>query len=203
MATIAPQGENVIRAHLEHLLAHGEEGLHAQAVAFLREHGLPVPGHGGGAEAFASCPGAAAREIPRAPVSPDAAGGPVQSELRQWPIQLRLVNPAASWFDNADLLVAADCTPFAYGDFHREFLAGKVAIVFCPKLDRDLEEYTSKLAEIFRRHQVRSVTILRMEVPCCGGVRYVVDGAIREAGVGVPVTERVIAISGELRPPAG
>jgi hypothetical protein len=127
----------------------------------------------------------------------------VQSELRQWPIQLRLVNPAASWFDDADLLVAADCTPFAYGDFHREFLAGKVPVVFCPKLDRDLEEYTSKLAEIFRRHRVRSVTVLRMEVPCCGGVRYVVDGAIREAGVDVPVTERVIAIGGELRPPAG
>ncbi|MEN6342033.1 MAG: 4Fe-4S ferredoxin, partial [Methanospirillum sp.] len=198
MGTIAPQGEAVIRAHLEHLLGHGETELHRQAVEYLRERGIPVP-EPRAAPAGAGCPGAAARRIER----PTPAGSPApaaQSELRQWPIQLRLLNPAAAYFDDADLLVAADCAPFAYADFHRSFLAGRILIIFCPKLDRDLEEYVEKLAEILRRHTIRSITVLRMEVPCCGGVRAVVDRAVERTGRTVPVAERTIGIGGELLP---
>lgn len=196
MGTIAPQGEAVIRAHLEHLLGHGETGLYGQAIEYLREQKIPVPVHG--AAASAGCPGAAARRIGRK--TAPAGGGAAQSELRQWPIQLRLLNPAASYFDDADLLVAADCAPFAFADFHREFLAGRILIIFCPKLDREVEEYVEKLAEILRRHAIRSITVLRMEVPCCGGVRHVVDRAQERAGTQVPVTERTITIGGELVP---
>ncbi len=110
------------------------------------------------------------------------------------------MNPAAGYFDDADILVAADCAPFAYADFHREFLAGRILIIFCPKLDREIEEYVEKLAEIFTRHAIRSVTVLRMEVPCCGGVRYTVDRALERAGKQVPVAERTITIGGELVP---
>ena len=197
MATIAPQGEAVIRAHLEHLLGHGEVGLHDEAVGYLRECGIPVPVHVGGGPST-GCPGSAARRIEREPTVPAGGAAPaVQSELRQWPIQLRLLNPAAGYFENADLLVAADCAPFAYADFHRSFLAGRILIIFCPKLDRELDEYVEKLAEVFRLHTIRSVTILRMEVPCCGGIRRVVDLALERAGKQVPVAEETITIGGE------
>jgi ferredoxin len=199
MGTIAPQGEAVIRAHLEHLLGHGETELYRQAVEYLGERGIQVPAHrppAGAPGVPAGCPGAAAQRIEREEEAP--LGEAVPSQLRQWPIQLRLLNPAASYFDDADLLVAADCAPFAFGDFHGSFLAGRILIIFCPKLDRELEEYVEKLAEIFTRHEIRSVTVLRMEVPCCGGVRYVVDRALERAGKQVPVTERTITIRGEL-----
>lgn len=120
------------------------------------------------------------------------------SELRQWPIQLSLVNPAAPYFDDADLLVSGDCVPFAYAGFHQDFLRGRVLLLFCPKLDADIEGYVAKLAEIFSRHTIRSVTVLHMEVPCCGGVRHVVDRALQRSGKAVPVEDRTILITGRV-----
>jgi NAD-dependent dihydropyrimidine dehydrogenase PreA subunit len=151
------------------------------------------------AHPFAGCPGSAARSIPRETAGgtsqPSAAG---HSELRQWPVQLALLNSRAAYFDNADLLISADCAPFAYPGFHTGLLKGKILVIFCPKLDADLEGYIGKLAEIFSLHTIRSITIARMEVPCCGGVRYVVDKALAKAGKGIPVTERIVTIEGEL-----
>jgi hypothetical protein len=121
-----------------------------------------------------------------------------KSTLRQWPVQLALLNPRASYFANADLLFAADCVPFAYADFHRRFLAGKVVIVFCPKLDADLEGYIQKIAEIVTRHEIPSITILHMEVPCCSGVAYVVHQALERAGKQIPVQEFTITIEGQV-----
>jgi NAD-dependent dihydropyrimidine dehydrogenase PreA subunit/phosphohistidine swiveling domain-containing protein len=149
---------------------------------------------------FASCPGSAARSIPREgkgmgmPLQPEAAK--TASGLRQWPVQLTLLNPAAPYFDNADLLVSADCVPFAYAGFHKEILQGKILIIFCPKLDADMDGYIEKLAAIFTRHTIKTVTVARMEVPCCGGVRYVVDKALEKAGKSVPVEETTITIQG-------
>jgi ferredoxin len=152
------------------------------------------------AHPFAGCPGSAARSIPREDGPgrmPDSkAGGTAVSDLRQWPVQLTLLNPAAPYFDNADLLVSADCVPFAYAGFHREMLHGKILIIFCPKLDADIEGYIKKLARIFTLHTIRSVTVARMEVPCCGGVRYVVDKALEKAGKKIPVVEKTISIRG-------
>jgi NAD-dependent dihydropyrimidine dehydrogenase PreA subunit len=152
------------------------------------------------AHPFAGCPGSAARSIPREggtrgmPHQP--AGVITASELRQWPVQLTLLNAAAPYFDNADLLVSADCVPFAYPGFHAEFLKGKILIIFCPKLDADIDGYIEKLAEIFTRHTIKSVTVARMEVPCCGGVRYVVEKALEKAGMKIPVEEITISIQG-------
>jgi NAD-dependent dihydropyrimidine dehydrogenase PreA subunit len=160
---------------------------------------------------FAACPGAAARSIPR-----PAGAGPLPkprppgqgsrkiledtvSELRQWPVQLSLLNPAAPYFENADLLVSADCVPFAYPGFHANLLQGKILIIFCPKLDADTEGYIEKLAEIFRIHAIKSITVARMEVPCCGGVRYIVEKALEKAGVTIPLAEKTITINGSLR----
>jgi len=124
------------------------------------------------------------------------AAGQAASELRQWPVQLALLNPAAPYFDNADLLISADCVPFAYAGFHTELLQGKILIIFCPKLDADIEGYIGKLAAIFTRHTIRSITVARMEVPCCGGVRYVVDKALEKAGKNILVEEKTVTIQG-------
>jgi hypothetical protein len=108
------------------------------------------------------------------------------------------LNPAAPYFDNADLLIAADCVPFAYAGFHAELLRGRIVIIFCPKLDPDIEGYIAKLAEIFSLHAIRSITVVHMEVPCCSGVRYVVDKALEQAGKKIPVMEKTITIDGSV-----
>jgi NAD-dependent dihydropyrimidine dehydrogenase PreA subunit len=232
MATIAQQGNPVIRAHLEHLAGHGQTAFYNQAIEYLIENDIAIPDHAApgrkpappspcgsrpvagrmgegvcqpephAAHPFASCPGSAARSIPRSgrqglPRQPE--GGTTASELRQWPVQLALLNSAAPYFDNADLLVSADCVPFAYSGFHEEFLKGKILIIFCPKLDADIEGYITKLAAIFSQHTIRSITLLHMEVPCCGGVRYVIDKALAKAGVTIPVEEKTITIEGTVR----
>jgi hypothetical protein len=126
----------------------------------------------------------------------EPATGQTASGLRQWPVQLTLLNAAAPYFDKADLLVSADCVPFAYPGFHAELLKGKILIIFCPKLDADIDGYIGKLAEIFTRHTIKSITVARMEVPCCGGVRYVVEKALEKAGMKIPVEEITISIQG-------
>jgi ferredoxin len=228
MANIVKQGPPVIRAHLEHLAGHGQIMFYNEAVEYLIENGIPIPDHNppetrkpapfgtrssrtarpapvchaGPHEPnpFTGCPGAAARSIPReAPLAvPHQPSGSGPSELRQWPVQLALLNPSAPYFDNADLLVSADCVPFAYPGFHAEYLKGRILIIFCPKLDRDIEGYIDKLAAIFTQHTIRSITLLRMEVPCCGGVRYVVEQAQKKAGATIPVEEKTVTIDGKI-----
>ena len=196
---IVPKGEAVIRAHLEHLLSHGEMGFYRQAIEYLTANAIAIPDHE--AEGVAgACPGSAARSLSRADATDDREPATrTESELRQWPVQLKLLNPRASYFEGADLLISGDCVPFAYADFHRDFLRNRVAIVFCPKLDTDIEGYIAKLAEVFAQHTVRSVTVLHMEVPCCSGVRYVVDQALERSGKAVPVNEYTITLQGQAR----
>ena len=213
MERIARQGEPVVRAHLEHLRAHGEKALHRQAVAWLEEHHIPVPGRDTAAceanpaqiaaHPFMGCPGVAPRSIARKGTAvPRGAREEPCSELRQWPVQLALLNPAAGYFEDADLLVSADCVPFALAGFHRELLRGKILIIFCPKLDSDIDGYVAKLGEILSLHRINSLTVARMEVPCCGGVRYVVDQALARSGRQVPVREITITIDGQVKGPA-
>jgi hypothetical protein len=120
------------------------------------------------------------------------------SSLQQWPVQLKLLNSSAGYFDDADLLVTADCVPFAYPNYHQRFLKGKIAIVFCPKLDSGLDEYVNKLTAIIKNHTIKSITILRMEVPCCGGTVKIIEEALRRSGKNVIIKEYVISISGEI-----
>lgn len=141
------------------------------------------------------CPGSMARTIER-PESTGAATGTVPSELRQWPVQLHLVPPTAPYFQDADLLVAADCVAFAMGDMHRQLLKGRALAIACPKLD-DGSTYVAKLAQIFQ--SARSVTVAIMEVPCCRGLDVMVRQALTLSGREIPLETLVIGINGEKR----
>ncbi|MBN2079435.1 MAG: 4Fe-4S binding protein [Spirochaetes bacterium] len=203
MENVVKQGSGVITAHLRHLHDHGEMKFLGEALDFLREMNIPVPEYTPDTPAGESCgcAGSAAMDMrDRCRENHGNAGEVprVGSELRQWPVQLKLLNPAASYFEGADLLVAADCVPFAYGDFHHDFLSGKIVIMFCPKLDPYVEEYIEKFSEILSRHDIRSITVARMEVPCCGGVNVILQRAMQKAGKTVPVSEAVISIRGEV-----
>jgi NAD-dependent dihydropyrimidine dehydrogenase PreA subunit len=120
------------------------------------------------------------------------------SSLSQWPVQLRLAPTTAPYFQDADILVCADCVPFAYADFHRDFLEGKVVLVGCPKLD-DNNYYREKLTELLRASAIRSITVLRMEVPCCGGIVTAAREALAASGRNIPFRETTISISGEIK----
>jgi len=122
----------------------------------------------------------------------------VASELRQWPVKLYLVNPSAPYFQNADLLVAADCVPFAYGAIHPDFLRGKTLVTGCPKFD-DVELYADKLKQIFKDNNIKSITILQMEVPCCSGIQRLVEFAILASGKDIPVESIKISLEGEVK----
>lgn len=149
--------------------------------------------HGGG------CPGARVMSRPsQSPPVTEQEAGTRHSRLGHWPVQLKLVPVNAPFLEDADLLIAADCAPFAYGDFHKDFLDGKVLVVGCPKLD-DNEYYTQKLTEIFRTASIRSVTVVRMEVPCCGGIETGTKRALAASGKNIPCTVVTIGVQGEIR----
>ncbi len=118
------------------------------------------------------------------------------SQLSQWPVQIKLAPVNAPWFSGADLLIAADCTAFAYGNFHADFIRGRVTLVGCPKLDA--VDYAEKLAQIFSANDIRSITVARMEVPCCGGLESAVRRALEMSGKDIPLAVSTIAINGEL-----
>ncbi len=122
----------------------------------------------------------------------------VRTALRQWPVKLRLVNPNAPYFKDAELLVSADCVPFAYANIHPDFLKGKSLVTGCPKFD-DIEQYRRKLTEIFRNNDIKSVTVLRMEVPCCGSLTWLLKDAIAASSKNIPMKEIVITLKGELQ----
>ncbi len=119
------------------------------------------------------------------------------SELRQWPVQLALLPPKAKFFQEASLLVAADCVPFAYASFHRDFLQDNTIVVGCPKLD-DADAYYQKLTEIFRENKINRVTIVLMEVPCCSAFQRIVQEAIKAAGKSIPVEIAVVSAGGDV-----
>ncbi len=118
------------------------------------------------------------------------------SRISNWPYQLKLLPPNAPFFENTDLLIAADCVPFAYADFHEDMLKGKTLAIGCPKLD-DATLYRNKLAEIFRNSNIRSVTVVNMEVPCCFGLHRLVKEALELSGKSVPLRQQTISIKGE------
>ncbi len=142
------------------------------------------------------CPSAQVMDLkPRGDVSEPAGGADEPSQLGQWPVQLALLPPTAPFFRDAELLVAADCVPFAFAGFHQRFLKGRAVAVACPKLD-NAGAHFQKLIQIFEQGGPSSVTILRMEVPCCGGLTAMVAEALREAGSDIPAREVVIGRDG-------
>ena len=164
----------------------------------------PHEGHGAHHDVNAphACPGARmmhfqAEEAPGAPAAVAPAAAPGKSRLTQWPVQLMLVPVDAPYFKNADILVAADCVPFALAGFHEQLLKGKAVVVGCPKLD-DLTHYTRKLAQIFSSSNARSVTVATMEVPCCSGMVKAVYDALDTADLSIPVYTVTVGIRGQI-----
>ena len=149
----------------------------------------------GAAAHTGGCPGSRIRQM--AAKTPAAAGEPVPGQLTNWPVQIKLAPTKAPYFDGASLLVAADCSAFTYGDFHRRFLAGRVCLIGCPKLDG--VDYTEKLTEIIRNNDVKSLTIVRMEVPCCGGLEFAAKTALQNSGKFIPWQVVTVNIDGTLR----
>ena len=140
------------------------------------------------------CPGSRARAMVHEQARDSAAK--IASCLQQWPVQIKLVSPMAPYLRDADLLIAADCTAYAYGDFHRDFIHGKITLIGCPKLDEI--DYTDKLTEIFSHNDIASVTVARMEVPCCGGIERAAREAIRRSGKQIPCKVIVISTDGRI-----
>lgn len=141
------------------------------------------------------CPGSDARALSRTKTEEAAPASAAQSELMQWPVQIKLVPVNAPYFDGANLLVAADCTAFAYGDFHRKFIKNHIAIIGCPKLDEG--DYADKLTAILANNNIKSVKVVRMEVPCCGGIENAVKRALQASGKFIPW--QVVTISNDGR----
>ncbi len=121
----------------------------------------------------------------------------MESQLVNWPVQIQLLPLRAPYLQGADVLIAADCTAFAYANLHADFLRGRVTLIGCPKLDG--VDYAEKLAQVFLQNEIRSVTVLRMEVPCCGGLAAAVERALAASGRGIPLTVRIVGIDGTLR----
>lgn len=150
------------------------------------------------ASTFSGCPGSQARQISRetADMEQEPATASIGSQLRQWPVQIKLAPVQAPYFDQANLLIAADCAAYAYGDFHSRFMKNKVTLIGCPKLD-DVD-YTEKLTEIIKQNEIKSVTVVRMEVPCCGGIEMAVKNALQASGKFLPWQVVTISTNGRI-----
>ena len=175
----------------KHLAAQGKTApahLHPpQAAPAATQH------HAGG-----GCPGSRAMSFARPQEPALAPTGSRQSQLAQWPVQLHLVSTTAPYFQGADLLITADCVPVAYAGYHEDFLKGTAVVMGCPKLD-DNNFYTQKLTELFSKSDVRSITVLKMEVPCCGGIAVAARQALAACGRQIPYREVTIGIKGDIK----
>ena len=226
MSKMKDKGKNTIIAHMKHLKDHGETGFLQEAVLFLRTNKMDlsfdadsvikeVHNHGNVAAAAAGlhvaqqhannhhheggCPGSRTMVIEK----PEEQGknttvSDQPSELRQWPVQMHLVNPNAPYFRGADLLLAADCVAFSMGGFHSNHLRGKSLAIACPKLDHGTDTYVEKLSAMIDISKVNTITVMMMEVPCCGGLLQMVKSALANASRKVPVKQMIVGINGEV-----
>lgn len=165
------------------------------AISFVEREAAPYDEAAVKARKTTGCPGSASREISHSSSGNTEISG--ESQLRQWPVQIKLVPVNAPYFDNADLLIAADCTAFAYGAFHDDFIKNHVTLIGCPKLD-DID-YSKKLTAIFKENNIKSVTVAKMEVPCCSGLQHAVLNALLKTDREIPLKVITIGIDGKLR----
>lgn len=228
MEQMKDKGKNTVIAHLKHMKDHGETGFLQEGVAYLKEHraelnfdldevisvvhnhgkaaASPQPshihnhahGHSHGHEG-GGCPGSKAMVIGKpGAVTNGAPAGDQPSELRQWPVQMHLINPNASYFQGSDLLIAADCVAFSMGAFHSKHLKGKSLAIACPKLDHGSDIYVQKITALVDTAKVNTITVMMMEVPCCGGLLQMVKSALSQASRKVPVKMMIVGIAGEV-----
>lgn len=199
METIVKGGPNVIKAHLVHLVDHNEMEYFQQAINYLTANGIDNPVKQNNLQKHhqgSGCPGSRAMSF-NVQEKSEVETGTRQSNLRQWPVQLHLVSPYANYFQNSDLLLAADCCAFAYGDFHKDFMKDKSLAIACPKLDGNQEVYFNKLVTMIKESNLKSITVLVMQVPCCSGLYQLASEAIKESGKEIPLKAVVIGINGE------
>lgn len=199
---IVKAGPATIKAHLKHLKDHGQDQFVKEALEYLAANNIPNPlleqvsitpkiqSHGG-------CPGSRAMQFNK-PVETVTAASTQPSQLTQWPVQLHLVSPEAPYYKKSDLLIASDCSAFAAGNFHSDFLKGRSLAIACPKLDKGLEIYVEKITAMIDRAEVNTITVLMMEVPCCGGLLSIVKEALQKASRKVPVKKMILSLQGEV-----
>lgn len=147
---------------------------------------------------FGGCPGSRSFELQKDATREDASTPKVQSHLRQWPIQLHLISPAAPYYQEADVLLAADCVPFAMGSFHNDYLRGKALAIACPKLDQGQDIYIEKIKAWFEEAKINSLTVMIMQVPCCNGLVGMAIKALQESQRKAPIKYTVVGLNGDV-----
>lgn len=215
-----PKGKNLIIAHLQHLKEHGEFEFLKQGVSYLEQHqnelnfdfnevkynvhnnikndmnDLNNPHEHGNSKC--GCPGSKMIVYNDEPESENVSTTPIKSELRQWPVQMHLVNPMAPYFREADVVFAADCVAFSIGDFHLKYLKGKSLAIACPKLDSDMEIYIDKLVSMIDDAKINTLTLMIMEVPCCGGLVQMAKTALSKASRKIPMKAIKVGLRGDI-----
>lgn len=212
MIDMVAKGENTVVAHLKHMHEHNEIAFLNEGIAYLKSNRKTLsfnvddvidavlnskPETAEGC-ATGGCPGSKPVAFEAAGLSMAGSLKTQPSQLRQWPVQLHLINPMASYFQKSDLLVAADCAAFSMGNFHNDYLKGKSLVIACPKLDSGAESYINKLAMLIDEAKVNTITVLMMEVPCCGGLLRLINEAKQMTRRNVPVKALVVSIKGEV-----
>lgn len=212
------KGKNTLIAHLQHLKEHGEKEYLNQGINYLLDHestfdysvdevvnkvhGINNEDDLPGVErlfAGQGCPGMASRQFDdKDNNEKNKVVAEMPSELSHWPIQLHLINPGAQYFSNADLVVAADCSAFVFGNFHQRFLRNRRVVIACPKLDHGQDIYLEKLKQLVNNARVNTITVVVMEVPCCSGLISLVNDAVADADRKVPVKMILISVKGEI-----
>jgi NAD-dependent dihydropyrimidine dehydrogenase PreA subunit len=201
MENMMRAGDNTVYAHLRHLQDHGETGLLGEALAYLEEMGHPnllvhPPEGAGDVPAMHAC-GMGEPEMVVADVEAPVPDGPrPESQLRQWPVQLNLVNANAPFLRGKELLVAADCVPVAMANFHADYLRGRSVVIGCPKFD-DARAYLAKFEQILAVNDIEKVILLHMEVPCCFGLKALVERAIHKTDRDIELAEVVVSVQGK------
>lgn len=228
MEQMAKMGRNTILAHLEHLRNHNEEALMKEAIAYIKQNDIDLGPEAENeapkkvAATFSTlheaikqtkeqngsacgCSGSAPMDfridmdkVNTAGAAVVVTSSPAPSELRHWPVQFHLVNPNASYFQGADVVMAADCVAFAMGDFHDRLLKGKSLVIACPKLDSNKEVYIEKLTSMIASAKINTLTVPIMEVPCCGGLLQIAKIAVEQAERKIPVKKIVVGIKGDI-----
>ncbi|MBU0503612.1 MAG: 4Fe-4S binding protein [Candidatus Omnitrophota bacterium] len=196
MENIVKHGDKVIQAHLKHLKEHGAANYLKEALDYLKDKGIKITLDD--LSRPSACPGSQAKEFKKTKetVRIDAKTRAPDSKLTNWPVQIKLVPEGAPYFNNADILIAADCVPFSYAGFHQDLLRDKILLVGCPKLD-DAVFYQEKLIRILKNNNIRSVTCAHMEVSCCFGLVSLVKFALDAADKQIPFKEITISIKGK------
>lgn len=197
MENVVKEGTNTIKAHLQHLKEHGETKYLQQALDYLKKHKITVDfDTTTKTDTFhpSGCPGAQTIEF-----TPKQHHQPTEkqpSQLQQWPVQLHLISPKSTSFQNSDLLLAADCTAYALGDFHQTYLKNKQLAIACPKLDHNQDVYLQKLIDLIDNTKINTLTVMTMQVPCCHGLLLLAKKAVQQASRKIPIKHIMISIQG-------